>query len=164
MGYLKLVAFAGAALAIVLAVFGGSTRSGSARVALDGAVAVGAVRTADVIRVIDGDTFVISGGARVRVRDFDTPERRRYDCREEKQLAEAATKAAQRILAHRKVRLTVTDRDRYGRIVADVAVLRPNKAPVDFADAMVSRGVGAHWAYGNEPQPTWCPPRRSFFG
>lgn len=114
-------------------------------------------REALVRRVIDGDTFVLSDGARVRVRNFDTPERRRYDCPEEKRLAEAATQAARRLLDRQRVRLRVTGRDRYRRLVADVMVLTGRGEGVDFVERMVASGHGARWNYGREPQPEWCP-------
>lgn len=110
-----------------------------------------------VTRVIDGDTFEVAGGEKVRVRNFDTPELRSYDCAAEKQLAQDARDAAREILADAPVRLAVTDRDRYGRLVADVALTRPS-GDVDFAQAMIESGHGARWNYGVEPQPTWCGP------
>ena len=113
-------------------------------------------RTAKVTRVIDGDTFVIATGERVRVRNFDTPELRSYDCPAEKVAAQGARRAARALLTRKTVRLSITGKDRYGRVVADVAMLRPNGAQ-DFVDAMVSTGHGARWNYGKEPQPTWCP-------
>ncbi|MCI4665100.1 MAG: thermonuclease family protein [Neomegalonema sp.] len=113
-------------------------------------------RVTRVARIIDGDTFVVAGGDRIRVRNFDTPELRRYGCAEEKKRAIAARKAAADILADRKVRLTLAYRDRYERWVADVVV---ESAPysVDFVDAMIVRGHGARWNYGKEPKPRWCP-------
>ena len=113
-------------------------------------------RTAKVTRVIDGDTFVIASGERVRVRNFDTPELRRYDCPAEKIAAQGARRAARMLLHRKTVRLSITGKDRYGRMVADVEVLR-QKGSQDFVDAMVSTGHGARWRYGEEPQPNWCP-------
>ena len=116
-------------------------------------------RTAKVSRVIDGDTFVISTGERIRVRNFDTPELRSYDCPEEKIAAQGARRAARALLTRQTVRLSITGKDRYGRMVADVALLKPAGSR-DFVDAMVSTGHGARWRYGKEPQPNWCPAGR----
>ncbi|MEM6669590.1 MAG: thermonuclease family protein [Pseudomonadota bacterium] len=125
-------------------------------IAVENAVATqGGDRIATVTRVIDGDTFEIAGGARVRVRNFDTPELRNYECADERYLARAARDAARRILKNRKVTLVITDQDRYRRLVADVIVHEGSKR-YDFVDRMVSGGHGARWLYGYEPQPTWC--------
>ena len=112
-------------------------------------------RTADVVRVIDGDTFEIAGGAKIRVRNFDTPELRNYDCAAEKRLAQTARDVARDLLQGQRVTLRVDGKDRYRRLVADVTVHRGGKR-IDFVDFMVAEGVGAHWDYGKEPQPDWC--------
>lgn len=122
---------------------------------LTDAVGQGAQRVAAVTYVIDGDTFEIAGGARVRVRNFDTPELRDYDCAEERRLARAARDAARRTLSRKRVTLTVAGEDRYGRLVADVTVHEGAKA-YDFAERMMAQGHGARWRFGFEPQPEWC--------
>ena len=68
-----------------------------------------------VTRVIDGDTFVVTGGERVRLIGVDTPER--GDC-----LSRAATALTRRLVGGRAVRLRfdVERRDRYGRLLAYV--------------------------------------------
>lgn len=119
------------------------------------AMAVEEIRTTTVQRVIDGDTFVVAGGERVRVRNFDTPELRRYDCRDERAAAVAARDAARRILQGRTVTLRVIGEDRYRRKIADVAVHR-GSARRDFVARMVAEGHGKRWIYGREPQPEWC--------
>ncbi|MCI4660876.1 MAG: thermonuclease family protein [Neomegalonema sp.] len=116
-----------------------------------------------VVRVIDGDTFQISGGVKVRVRNFDTPELRRYECPEEKQLARAATIAARQILQGKSVALSITGKDRYGRLVADVT-LHEDGSDIDFTEAMMAQGHGAPWDYGHEPQPDWCASRSADAG
>lgn len=113
-------------------------------------------RTTFVERVIDGDTFVIAGGARVRVANFDTPELRHYDCLEERALARTARSAADGLLRGRRVTLEISGEDRYRRLVADVTV-HQGPATFDFAERMVEIGHGAPWDYGHEPQPNWCP-------
>ncbi len=68
-----------------------------------------------VVRVIDGDTVVVSGGERVRLIGVDTPER--GDC-----FSRAATAQAGRLAGGRAVRLRfdAERRDRYGRLLAYV--------------------------------------------
>jgi micrococcal nuclease len=68
-----------------------------------------------VVRVIDGDTVVVSGGERVRLIGVDTPER--GDC-----FSRAATAQARRLAGGRAVRLRfdAERRDRYGRLLAYV--------------------------------------------
>lgn len=112
-------------------------------------------RVALVERVIDGDTFVLVGGERVRVRNFDTPELRRYACAEERARAVAARAAAIDLLTDRRVTVFVAYRDRFDRLVGDVA-LHDGVARRDFVAAMIDAGHGARWDYGNEPQPEWC--------
>lgn len=147
MNILKLAAWT-AALLIMIGVFAAAAKVGGAASAID--------RTAQVVRVIDGDTFVIAGGERIRVRNFDTPELRSYDCNEEKVAAQGATRAARALLTRQTVRLSITGRDRYGRMVADVVMVNA-AGQRDFVDAMVASGHGARWRYGEEPQPRWCP-------
>lgn len=115
----------------------------------------GETRNASVLRVIDGDTFVIAGGTRVRVRNFDAPELRRYECLEERAMARRARQVARTLLLNRVVTLRVADRDRYRRLVADVEIHR-GRARVDFVAEMTAAGVGARWRYGEEAQPSWC--------
>jgi endonuclease YncB( thermonuclease family) len=111
---------------------------------------------AHVARVIDGDTFAIESGEKIRIRNFDTAELRRYACPEEKAAAMLARDVARDWLDGRRVTLIVDGQDRYGRIVADVIVHGPD-GPYNFADRMAAEGYGAHWDYGREPQPEWCP-------
>lgn len=153
MNFLKLAVGTTAALALVGVLAAATAPS-------EGSAAP-ATRTAQVKRVVDGDTFVIAGGERIRVRNFDTPELRQYDCPEEKIAAQGARRAARALLARKTVRLSVSGRDRYGRTVADVSLLGP-RGSKDFVDVMVASGHGARWRYGEEPQPTWCPKRPSW--
>lgn len=115
---------------------------------------------AQVARVIDGDTFVLANGDRVRVADFDTPETRGAKCAAERARGHAATDAARRMLLRRTVDLRVTGRDRYERLVADVFLVgrgaAPARADADFRTAMIAAGHGAVWRYGREPKPDWC--------
>lgn len=120
------------------------------------ATAYEASREAVVARVIDGDTFVLKSGEHIRIRNFDTAELRQYECREEREIAVIARDVARDWLDGRRVTLYIDGEDRYGRVVADVIVHGPD-GPYNFADRMAAEGYGAHWDYGHEPQPDWCP-------
>ncbi len=120
------------------------------------ATAFESTREAVVARVIDGDTFVLESGEHIRIRNFDTAELRSYECREERQSAVIARDVATDWLDGRRVTLYVDGEDRYGRVVADV-IVHGRDGPYNFADRMTAEGYGAHWDYGYEPQPDWCP-------
>ena len=76
-------------------------------------------RDAVVVRVIDGDTFVIRGGERVRLIGIDTPEKGKPG-------AAQATARTKRLVLGKRVRLEkdVSERDRYGRLLRYVYVGR----------------------------------------
>jgi micrococcal nuclease len=71
--------------------------------------------TATVIRVIDGDTYVLSGDKRVRMMGIDTPEKG-------EPFANAATEFADSALLGKTVQLEIgkEPQDKYGRILAYV--------------------------------------------
>ena len=130
------------------------------------------VETAIVTRVVDGDTFAVVGDAyprdcgptgqrrycdtKIRVRNFDAAELRDAGCDEERALGEHAAAVAREILDGAEVTLVVDGEDRFGRPVADVLVHQSDDR-IDFVAAMIARGAGARWRYGEEPQPEWCP-------
>ena len=64
-------------------------------------------------RVIDGDTFVLNGGDRVRLVYVNTPEKR-------EEFGAEAKAFAKKKLTKRKVRIEGRKRDGYGRLLADV--------------------------------------------
>ena len=68
-----------------------------------------------VVRVIDGDTFVLNGGDKVRLIYVNTPEKR-------EELGAEAKAFARKMLDGRKVRIEGRKRDAYGRLLADVYV------------------------------------------
>jgi len=79
--------------------------------------------TYNVERVVDGDTLILAGGARVRLIGVDTPEFGR-EGRPSEPLAEEATAFAKAFLNGRPVRVDL-DRerlDRYGRFLAYIYV------------------------------------------
>jgi endonuclease YncB( thermonuclease family) len=88
-------------------------------------------RAVEVVRTIDGDTFLArvqqSDGrslvARVRLRGIDAPELK-ASCREELVKAEAASEALRDLLGQGGVTIANLGPDKYGRILADVATRR----------------------------------------
>jgi endonuclease YncB( thermonuclease family) len=116
------------------------------------------VYAADVVRIIDGDTFVARmrtrpGGeveTRVRLRSIDAAELHAR-CGKELRLALAARAALQRLLAEGSVTLSHVGPDKYpGRIDANVAT-RNN---ADVSAAMLNGGWAR--AYDGRRRGTWC--------
>jgi endonuclease YncB( thermonuclease family) len=116
------------------------------------------VYAAEVVRIIDGDTFVArmrTGPAgeietRVRLRSIDAAELHAR-CSKELRLALAARAALQRLLAEGRVTLSHVGPDKYpGRIDANVTT-RNN---VDVSAAMLSGGFAR--AYDGGRRGTWC--------
>ena len=116
------------------------------------------VYAAEVVRIIDGDTFVARmrtgpGGAvetRVRLRSIDAAELHAR-CSKELRLALAARAALQRLLAEGSVMLSHVGPDKYpGRIDANVATHSTN----DISAAMLSGGFAR--AYDGGRRGSWC--------
>jgi endonuclease YncB( thermonuclease family) len=113
---------------------------------------------AEVVRILDGDTFE----ARVRVWpgvDIDTKVRLRgidaaelhARCGDELAKAEAARAALQTILAQGDVRLSQVGIDKYGgRVDAAVAT----RTTADVSTALLNGGFAR--AYGGGKRGTWC--------
>jgi endonuclease YncB( thermonuclease family) len=113
---------------------------------------------AEVVRIIDGDTFVArmrtgTGSeveTRVRLRSIDAAELHAR-CSKELRLALAARAALQRLLADGRVTLSHVGPDKYpGRIDANVATRGTN----DISAAMLSGGFAR--AYDGGRRGTWC--------
>ena len=112
----------------------------------------------DVIRTIDGDTFVarvhLPPGpdltTRVRLRGIDAPELR-ASCPQELQMAEAATVALRELLGEGNVAIYNIGPDKYqGRVVADVATKRTdNVSAVMLAAGHARAYIGGH-------RSGWC--------
>ena len=116
------------------------------------------VYAADVVRIIDGDTFVarmrMAPGrdveTRVRLRSIDAAELHAR-CSKELRLALAARAALQRLLADGRVMLSHVGPDKYpGRIDANVATRSTN----DISAAMLSGGFAR--AYDGGRRGSWC--------
>ena len=116
------------------------------------------VYAAEVVRIIDGDTFVArmrtapgrDVETRVRLRSIDAAELHAR-CSKELRLALAARAALQRLLADGRVTLSHVGPDKYpGRIDANVATHSTN----DISAAMLSGGFAR--AYDGGRRGTWC--------
>jgi len=116
------------------------------------------VYAAEVVRIIDGDTFVARmrtgpGGeveTRVRLRRIDAAELHAR-CSRELRLALAARAALQRLLADGSVMLSHVGPDKYpGRIDANVSTRSTN----DISAAMLAGGFAR--AYDGGRRGSWC--------
>ena len=111
----------------------------------------------DVVRTIDGDTFLArihrQGGrdlvARVRLRGIDAPEMR-ASCQDELDKAEAATEALRNLLGQGGVTIYNLGSEKYGRVLADVAT----KRTADVSAAMLAGGYARSYAGGH--RAGWC--------
>jgi endonuclease YncB( thermonuclease family) len=118
----------------------------------------GLVYPADVLRVIDGDTFEarvrvwpgLDVDTKVRLRGIDAPELHAR-CADEHTKAEAARVALETILAEGGVALSRVGIDKYGGRVDAVASTRTT---ADVSTAM----LGGGWArnYDGGRRGTWC--------
>ena len=99
--------------------------------------------------VVDGDTFYI-GGEKVRIAGIDAPETHPSRCADEARLGNAATEQLHALLNSGAVTMTSIDRDRdrYGRLLRNVAV---NGA--DLGETMIGAGVAREYGGGRRP---WC--------
>ncbi len=113
---------------------------------------------ADVLRVIDGDTFEarvrlwprLEVTTLVRLRGIDAPELKAR-CADELTQAEAARDALRAILDEGEVRLARVTLDKYGgRVVADVAT----RDTPDVSAVMVESGAARR--YGGARRDGWC--------
>jgi endonuclease YncB( thermonuclease family) len=116
------------------------------------------VYAAEVVRIIDGDTFVArmrtgpgsEVETRVRLRSIDAAELHAR-CSKELRLALAARAALQRLLAEGSVMLSHVGPDKYpGRIDANVATRGTN----DISAAMLSGGFARRYDGGR--RGSWC--------
>ncbi|MBR0968054.1 thermonuclease family protein [Bradyrhizobium diazoefficiens] len=111
----------------------------------------------DVIRTIDGDTFLARMHqrdgrdlvARVRLRGIDAPEMK-ASCQDELDKAEAASDALRNLLGQGGVTIFNLGQDKYGRVLADVATRRTaNVSAALLAGGYVRSYNGGH-------RDGWC--------
>lgn len=108
-------------------------------------------RQASVAYVIDGDTFRLASGERIRIAGIDAPETRpgQAKCRREIAAGRAATATARGLLQGRTVRLARLGRN-YNRTVARVTL-----DGRDVAGELVRLGASRWWPRGQR-KPDWC--------
>ncbi|RXH19824.1 thermonuclease family protein [Bradyrhizobium guangzhouense] len=111
----------------------------------------------DVVRTIDGDTFVARVRqrdgrdlvARVRLRGIDAPEMK-ASCRDELDKAEAATGALRNLLGQGGVTIYNLGSEKYGRVLADVSTRRT----ANVSAAMLAGGYAR--SYNGGHRDGWC--------
>ncbi|MBM3530708.1 MAG: nuclease [Alphaproteobacteria bacterium] len=152
----------GAAIGTPLAGRGIGVAAASAGESMRGVPAVPALRgvhPAEVLRVVDGDTFEarvhlwpgLDITTRVRLRGIDAPELRAR-CAEERDRAEAARDALRTLLAQGEVGIGRVTLDKYGgRVVADAMT----HATPDVARALLEAGAVRRYSGGR--RESWCP-------
>ena len=113
---------------------------------------------AEVLRVLDGDTFEakvriwpgMEITTRVRLREIDAPEMHAR-CADERVKALASRDALAQLLAEGAVGISRIGQDKYGgRVDADVSTART----VDVATAMLERGFARRYSGGR--RQNWC--------
>lgn len=109
---------------------------------------------ARVAYVIDGDTFSLDTGERIRIAGIDAPETQQGQakCCAEIRRGQAATREARALLTGRMVTIERVGRS-YNRTVANIRL-----DGRDVATMLVERGIAAWWPRG-KPRPDWCPRR-----
>jgi endonuclease YncB( thermonuclease family) len=99
--------------------------------------------------VVDGDTFYLAG-EKIRIAGIDAPETHPSRCPSEAALGNAATARLQELLSGGAISLSSIDRDRdrYGRLLRNVAV-----DGQDVGDTLVAEGVARPYGSGRR---SWC--------
>lgn len=113
----------------------------------------------EVIRVIDGDTFVVTVHSipelfgkylGVRVRGVNTPElRSKNEC--EKKKAKSAKKFVEGFLVGGALSIHNCDRGKYFRIVCSVT-----KNGVDLSEELIKNKLAVPYDGGTKPKVDWC--------
>ncbi len=123
-----------------------------------GQAAIRGAYAAEVVRIIDGDTFEarvhlwpgLEVTTRVRLRGIDAPEMSAR-CPRERIKAEAARDALAALLADRDLTVLRVGLDKYaGRVLADAATRRTP----DVSGALLAQGVAR--AYFGGRRESWC--------
>ncbi len=119
---------------------------------------------ATVVRVYDADTVIvdvypwpsISVRTKVRIRGIDTPERRRYKCPEEKQLAKQSTNYVRDLLKPGvRVQLTEVAFGKYaGRVLGNLMISSINNKWSSLGEILLAAGYAKPYKGGKKKG--WC--------
>jgi endonuclease YncB( thermonuclease family) len=118
----------------------------------------GGTHPAEVLRVIDGDTFEarvhvwpgLDITTKIRLRGIDAPELKAR-CPAERAMAEAARDALRDLLAEGAVGVSAVTPDKYGgRVVADAAT----RSVANISTALQAKGLAR--SYGGGHRRGWC--------
>ena len=114
-------------------------------------IAAAPAESARVGYVIDGDTFRLASGERIRIAGIDAPEtqERQAKCRREIALGKSATADARALLDGQYVTVVRVGRS-YNRTVARVSL-----GGRDVGAELVRIGAARWWPRG-EGRPDWC--------
>jgi len=99
--------------------------------------------------IVDGDTFDIYSGDRIRLADIDTPEKGEWGYYE-------ATEALRTLIYNKKVYLDIDDigwTDRYGRLVCLVYVDYNSTHYLNVNEVLLVGGFASIWDHPNEFYP-----------
>jgi endonuclease YncB( thermonuclease family) len=132
-------------------------RTEDAEIIMQQSGSAGTRQSVDVVRTIDGDTFVArvhqrNGRdlvARVRLRGIDAPELK-ASCQDELDKAEAAARALRNLLGQGGVTISNLGPDKYGRILADVAT----RGTASVSAALLAGGHAR--SYNGGHRDGWC--------
>tara|TARA_B100000405_G_scaffold116377_1_gene81225 strand:+ start:1555 stop:1995 length:441 start_codon:yes stop_codon:yes gene_type:complete len=117
-----------------------------------------------VVKCYDGDSITVASHLpyddsplyrfSVRVLGIDCPEMR-TKCKDEKQCAKMARAHLKELIMNQKVKLYVHGTDKYGRVLADVEVLKDDQT-VNIAEEMIKNRYAVAYAGGKKtPPPNW---------
>lgn len=119
---------------------------------------------ATVVRVYDTDTVIvkaypwpsISVRTKVRIRGIDAPERRRYKCGEEKQLAKKSTSYVKSLLPKgARVQLTEVSFGKYAnRVIGNLLISSIDNKWTSLGELLLAAGYAKPYQGGKKKR--WC--------
>ena len=114
-----------------------------------------------VVKVYDGDSLTVASRLpyeasplyrfSVRVNGIDCPEMR-SKCGDERQIAKMAKTHLKQLIMDQKVKLSVLGTDKYGRVLADVEIMKDDKL-INVAEEMLLRRFAVEYRGGKKTSP-----------
>lgn len=114
-----------------------------------------------VVKIYDGDSITVASCLpyetsplyrfSVRVKGIDCPEMR-SKCADEKQCAKMAKSYLKQLIMNKKVKLNISGTDKYGRILADVEILKDDKV-INIAEEMLNNKFAVVYHGGKKSTP-----------